>query len=152
MIRRISLITLAVAMAFSAVSPQTATAQTDTPPTAEVTPDSAELEQQSAQAGDIPVPAGNSATQAQELASDATEKIGDIAQSLDRSQVVQDASAGVLKPIYLLAEALAFPAFYWVAFALMAAGSVNFAFQLALGKLVVLAKGSMNAREILLVW
>jgi hypothetical protein len=58
-------------------------------------------------------------------------------------------SAGLLKPVYLLAEHLAFPMFHWVAFALMTAGVVGFALQLVLAKLVVLSKFSFSFREIL---
>lgn len=87
--------------------------------------------------------------QAKELASDTKEKVGEIAETLDKSDVARQASAGVLKPIYTLAESLSFPAFYWVAFTLMVSGAVSFAFQLVLGKVVVLANGSINVREIL---
>lgn len=87
--------------------------------------------------------------QARDLAADTKNKVDEIADTLDQSQTVQDASAGVLKPIYMLAESLSFPAFYWVTFALMTAGCISFAFQLVLGKVVVLANGSMNIREIL---
>ena len=149
MLRRISRITLVVTIACLAGSAQRVAAQTDALPVAEATSDVAEPAQKSATADDVPTPTENAAQQAKELAADTNEKIGEIAESLDKSQVVQDASSGVLKPIYSLAEALAFPAFYWVAFALMVAGCVSFAFQLALGKLVVLAKGSMSVREIL---
>lgn len=83
------------------------------------------------------------------LVNDATERAGELAETLDQNQTVQDVSTGLLHPIYVAAEAIAFPAFHWIAFALMAAGVVSYAFQLVLGKLVVLTKGSINLREIL---
>lgn len=86
--------------------------------------------------------------QAEELASDTKEKVQEIAATIDQSETAQEVSSGILRPVYLLAEALAFPAFYWVTFMLMVAGTVSFAFQLVLGKVVVLANGSMNIREI----
>jgi len=82
------------------------------------------------------------------LVDDAKKRVGDVARTLDQNPRVQDASTSILEPIYQAARAITFPAFYWVAFALMAAGVVSYAFQLVLGKLVVLAKGSFNIREI----
>lgn len=87
--------------------------------------------------------------QTRELASQTKEKVGEIAETLDKTAAAQNASAGLLKPIYKVAEFLSFPAFYWIAFALMVAGTVSYAFQLVLGKVVVLSKGSMNIREIM---
>lgn len=87
--------------------------------------------------------------QAKELASQTKEKVGELADTLDRTQAAQDVSAGLLQPIYQLADSLSFPGFYWVAFMLMVAGSVSYLLQLVFGKLVVLSKGSMNLREIL---
>ncbi|MCR9198332.1 MAG: med21 domain-containing protein [Planctomycetaceae bacterium] len=87
--------------------------------------------------------------QARELASQTKEKVGELADTLDKTEAAQEVSAGVLKPIYLVADSLAFPGFYWVAFMLMVAGSVSYLLQLVFGKVVVLSKGSMNVREIL---
>lgn len=87
--------------------------------------------------------------QAKELASDTKDRVQEIAATIDQSQTAQEVSAGLLKPVYLLAEAVSFPAFYWVTFMLMVAGTVSFAFQLVLGKVIVLAQGSMNVREII---
>jgi len=86
---------------------------------------------------------------AKELAGEAADKAADIAVKIDQNEAAQEAAAGILQPIYIAAETLAFPAFYWLAFALMAAGTVNFAFQLVIGKLAVLARGSINLKEIL---
>lgn len=88
-------------------------------------------------------------SQAKELAAQTSEKVGELADTLDKTEAAQDVSAGVLNPIYRLADSLAFPGFYWVAFMLMVTGSVSYALQLVLGKLVVLSRGSMNIREIL---
>ena len=72
-----------------------------------------------------------------------------VSEALDSSQQAKEVSAGILKPIYLLAEALAIPAFHWIAFAIMATGVVSFALQLVLGKLVVLANMGFSLAEIL---
>lgn len=94
-------------------------------------------------------PEAAAAQKARELADSAGKKIDDVAGQIDRNETAKEAAAGILQPIYILAESLAFPTFYWLAFALMSAGVVGFAFQLVFGKLVVLAKGSINLREIL---
>ena len=62
------------------------------------------------------------------------------AEVVEKSKQVNDVSAGILQPIYLLAERFGFPQFHWLAFAVMVCGVVSFALQLTLGKLVVLAK------------
>jgi hypothetical protein len=77
------------------------------------------------------------------------EKLDDIAGDVDRSAEAQQVSAGILKPIYSLAERFSFPAFHWVAFAAMVAGVVSFGLQLVLGKLVVLSRMSLSLSEIL---
>lgn len=95
-------------------------------------------------------PAGERATElARDLAADAEQQVGEVARRIDQNATARDAAAGILQPIYVIAEALAFPAFYWLAFALMAAGTVSYALQLLPGKLVLLLKGSLNLREIL---
>ena len=76
------------------------------------------------------------------------EEVSKIAKKVDQNPRAKDAAAGVLQPIYLVAKALAFPAFHWLAFALMAAGVVSYALQLALGKLVVLARLGFSLKEI----
>jgi hypothetical protein len=83
-------------------------------------------------------------------AGDATpDSIDDVAEEVDESEEAKQASAGILNPIYSLAERFSFPWFHWIAFSLMVAGVVSFALQLVLGKLVVLAKASMSLSEIL---
>jgi hypothetical protein len=82
-------------------------------------------------------------------AGDAEQKIDDFAEEVNESEEAQRISAGILRPIYSVAEAISFPAFYWLAFALMVAGVVSFALQLVLGKLVVLAKMGFSLTEIL---
>jgi hypothetical protein len=81
--------------------------------------------------------------------SSAPEKIKELGESLNQTQAVQDVSAGILEPIYNLAEFMAFPSFYWVAFALMVAGVVSFAGQLVFTKLILLFKLNLNIKEIL---
>ena len=76
------------------------------------------------------------------------EEVSKIARQVDQDPRANTAAAGVLKPIYQIAEKLAFPAFHWVAFALMAAGVVSYALQLALGKLVVLTRLGFSLKEI----
>lgn len=76
-------------------------------------------------------------------------KLEGIAERLDENPRAQEASAGILKPIYTVAEHLSFPAFHWVAFAIMATGVVSFALQLVLGKLVVLSRMGFSPTEIL---
>ena len=72
-----------------------------------------------------------------------------VAEAVDNNEQAKEASAGILKPIYRLAEAFSFPAFHWIAFSVMVAGVVSFALQLTLGKLVVLARLSFSPAEIL---
>jgi hypothetical protein len=86
---------------------------------------------------------------ASDLVNDAKVRVGDFANTLDQNRTVQDVSTSILNPIYVAAESIAFPAFHWIAFALMAAGVVSYAFQLVFGKLIVLTKGSINIREII---
>jgi ABC-type multidrug transport system fused ATPase/permease subunit len=86
---------------------------------------------------------------AKEIAGEAADKAAEIAVKIDKNETAQEAAAGILQPIYLVAESLAFPAFYWLAFALMAAGTVSFVFQLVLGKLALLFRGSINLKEML---
>ena len=77
------------------------------------------------------------------------EQAQDITETLNQNATVQEASVGLLEQIYQLAEFMAFPAFYWVAFALMVAGVVSFAGQIVISKLVLLLKGKLNIKEIL---
>lgn len=86
---------------------------------------------------------------AEEIVSNARQKADELARRLDESPQARDVSAGILQPIYQLAEAMAFPQFHWVAFTLMAAGTVSYALQLVLGKLVVLTRMSLSIRAIL---
>ncbi len=86
---------------------------------------------------------------ASDLVTDAQRRAEEIAGRVDQSQQAHEVSAGVLQPIYTLAESMAFPAFHWVAFTLMVAGVVSFGLQLVLGKLVLLSKMSFNIKEIL---
>lgn len=83
------------------------------------------------------------------LATQAKEEAGKISDVVDHDPRAQTAAAGILQPIYLVAEKLSFPAFHWIAFALMSAGVVSYTLQLALGKLVVLARLGFSLKEIL---
>lgn len=95
--------------------------------------------------------AGEDAVQAQaeRVIEDTRERVEAIALDVDKSERAREVSAGILKPVYAVAERLAFPAFHWVAFTLMAAGVVGFALQLVLAKLAVLSKMSFSLREVL---
>ncbi len=70
-------------------------------------------------------------------------------EELDKSRQAQQISAGLLQPIYQLAEQLAFPMFHWLAFAIMATGVISYALQLVIGKLVVLSRMGFSIAEIL---
>ena len=79
----------------------------------------------------------------------AQDELDEISERVNQSEQAQRVSAGILKPIYALAETFSFSAFHWVAFAIMVAGAVSFALQLTLGKLVVLSKFGFSPAEIL---
>ncbi len=87
---------------------------------------------------------------AEQAADVAKKKVEEIATQVDQSPQAKEISAGILQPIYTLAEQLSFPFFHWLAFAVMATGVVSFALQLVLGKLVVLTKMGFSPAEILL--
>lgn len=88
-----------------------------------------------------------------ESSEDPTEKlkdnVEDLGNTLNEFSSVQEASAGILEPIYQAAEFIAFPSFYWIAFALMVAGVVSFAGQLVFTKFFLLFKMNLNVKEIL---
>ena len=90
-------------------------------------------------------------TDAAKQAVDATtEKVDEIKQDVDADETAQEVAAGILQPIYALAERFeTISAFYWIAFAVMAAGVVSFALQLVLGKLIALARMGFSMTEIL---
>jgi hypothetical protein len=77
------------------------------------------------------------------------ESVDKIGKTIDADPRAKEASAGLLTFIYKIAEQLSFPAFHWLAFAIMVAGVVSYAFQLVLGKLALLFRGSLNISEIL---
>jgi hypothetical protein len=79
----------------------------------------------------------------------AKERAGEVARSVDASAEAQEVSAGILRPIYRLAEAFSFPAFHWLAFAVMVAGVASFALQLTVGKLIVLSRLGFSPSEVL---
>lgn len=89
------------------------------------------------------LPASGISTAGAKLQADA------IAEKVNQDARAQEVSAGILKQIYVLAEKMESPSFYWMAFGLMVAGVVSFALQLVLGKLLVLAKMSLSLTEIM---
>ncbi len=84
-----------------------------------------------------------------DLLIDAERKAEEIAGRVDQIEEAREVSAGILQPIYRAAEAMAFPAFHWVAFTLMTAGLISYGLQLVLGKLLLLTRMSLNIKEIL---
>jgi hypothetical protein len=86
---------------------------------------------------------------AQELGHQAQIKAEKLAADIEQNQQAKELAAGILKPIYQLAEAMSFSAFHWLAFALMMAGVISWALQLVLAKLVVGTQGGFDIREII---
>ncbi len=79
----------------------------------------------------------------------AQDELAEVSERVDQSEQADRVRAGILNPIYSLAERFSFSAFHWVAFAIMVTGVVSFALQLTLGKLVVLSRASFSPSEIL---
>ena len=73
----------------------------------------------------------------------------EVTRQLNTDERAAEVSAGILEPIYALAEHMSFSAFHWTAFALMVTGVVSYALQLVLGKLVVLSKLSLSLTAII---
>ncbi len=73
----------------------------------------------------------------------------EIAKKIDESDDAKKYSAGILEPIYSMAEYMSFSSFYWIAFAVMVSGVVSFALQLVIGKLAVLVRGGFSFSQIL---
>ena len=92
---------------------------------------------------------GNLQEQTQQTLEVARQKADAVAAAVEQSEQAREVSAGILTPIYQLAEMFAFPAFHWIAFAVMVAGVLSFGLQLTLGKLVVLARSGFSPAEIL---
>lgn len=74
-------------------------------------------------------------------------KLDDAKQRINENEDARHAAESILDPIYKLAEKFSFGGFYWIAFALMAAGVVSFALQLVIGKLFLLAKLQFSLTE-----
>lgn len=85
----------------------------------------------------------------QNLTKQTQEEVDKIAKVVDEDPRAKTVAAGILQPIYLLAEKLAFPSFHWLAFGLMCAGVVSYLLQLVLGKLIVLTRMGFSLKEIL---
>tara|TARA_R100000789_G_scaffold85365_1_gene81253 strand:+ start:2699 stop:3346 length:648 start_codon:yes stop_codon:yes gene_type:complete len=79
----------------------------------------------------------------------ANKKSEEIAKQVDESEQAQEYSAGVLEPIYKMAEFMSFSWFHWLAFTFMVSGVVSFALQLVLAKLAVLMHGGFSLAQIL---
>jgi hypothetical protein len=94
-------------------------------------------------------PAPADQPQTEQVLDDVQKKAGQLASDVDQSPQAQKVTAGILEPIYKLAEFLSFPLFHWIAFALMATGVVSYALQLVLAKLVVLTRMGFSPAEIL---
>jgi hypothetical protein len=87
--------------------------------------------------------------QTQQPVGELQRELDELATQVDESEQAQRVSAGILRPIYSLAEKCSFPAFHWLVFAVMVVGVVSFGLQLTLGKLVVLTKLGFSPSEIL---
>lgn len=85
----------------------------------------------------------------EKLTAQAKDGVSKIAKTIDQDPTAKTTAAGILQPIYKVAEALAFPAFHWIAFALMCSGVFSFVLQLVLGKLVVLSRMGFSLKEII---
>lgn len=92
---------------------------------------------------------GNARKKAGDVADDIAQRIDETAQKVDEDSRAHEISAGILNPIYRLAEYFSFASFHWLAFALMVSGVVGFAGQLVLGKLVLLSKHHFSLMEII---
>lgn len=91
----------------------------------------------------------SAADRADKMLDEAQRQVGDVARQVDQSEQADAVRSGILRPIYSLAERFSFPAFHWLAFAVMVTGVVSFALQLTLGKLVVLSRFSLSPSEVL---
>jgi len=78
-----------------------------------------------------------------------TGKAEEIAKKVDQDEEAKKYSAGILEPIYAMAEYMHFSSFYWLAFAIMVSGVISFALQLVIGKLAVLFRGGLSFSQIL---
>lgn len=83
------------------------------------------------------------------VSGDLTDRVGEIGARLNQSETVREVSAGLLDPIYRLAEYMNLPWFHWAAFAVMAAGVVSFALQLVLTKLFLLMQLKLSIQEVI---
>ncbi len=87
---------------------------------------------------------------AEEIGSNIQKQTEETARKIDQSKQAQEISAGVLQPIYQLAEYMSFSWFYWIGFMLMISGVVSYGLQLVLAKLVVLTRAGFDLKEIIL--
>ncbi len=96
-----------------------------------------------------PQPKPSFQEQGEQAFHDTKEKAEEFAKQVDESEQAAEIKAGILNPIYQLAEYMAFPTFHWLAFAVMVAGVVSFALQLVLAKLVLLMRMGISMTAIL---
>ena len=111
-----------------------------------VTPDAAQPPKEVPEANKSPLESAKET--AVEWEEKTAEEVAKLAKKVDQEPMAKTAAAGILQPIYAVAETLAFPAFHWVAFALMASGVVSYSLQLVLGKLIVLSRMGFSFKEI----
>lgn len=86
---------------------------------------------------------------AQQVVQQGQAQVAKVAADIEHNQQAREIAAGILKPIYQLAEAMSFSAFHWLAFALMLAGVISWGLQLVIGKLVVASQGGFSLTEII---
>lgn len=86
---------------------------------------------------------------AQQVVQQGQAQVAKVAEDIEHNQQAREIAAGILKPIYQLAEAMSFSAFHWLAFALMLAGVISWGLQLVIGKLVVASQGGFSLTEII---
>jgi hypothetical protein len=94
-------------------------------------------------------PAKDLSTQANDALESAKKQTDELARKVDESADAKKYSAGILEPIYGMAEYMSFSYFHWVAFMLMVSGVVSYALQLVLGKFVVLLHSGFSLGEII---
>ncbi len=86
----------------------------------------------------------------EQAAGSVRDKLDDVKDAVDADPQAQEATDHILTPIKEFGnKAAALPGFYWVAFAMMAAGLVSYLLQLVLGKLIMLTRFHFSLTEIL---
>jgi hypothetical protein len=109
----------------------------------------AQESEEPAQTTDVESTAKDVKAKVEDAAATVQKETEKLAKEVDASPKAKEITAGILQPIYQLAEQMSFPWFHWLAFAVMATGVVSYALQLVLAKLVVLTKMGFSPAEIL---